>query len=258
MQKTLLLNKPIGMTPLQSIEEYRSHHPELHNVKLAYAGRLDPMAQGLLLVLIGNECKNRTSYELLPKIYKFETVFGISTDTFDILGLLLRGQTSPKLNNLRNIQGLTSGVDQLLPTFLGKQIQYYPPYSSARVHGKPLYYWAREGKLDQIEIPHKEIEIYSLEHISNFEISVEKFVKTALERISQVQGKFRQEQIIPQWEEFRKLFQGHILFGAQFEITCSSGTYIRSIAYQMGEQLGTGALAFSIKRTHVGPYCLVE
>lgn len=68
----ILLNKPLGWTPLQAIEEYKKHNPERKNQKYGYAGRLDPMARGLLIILGGNAVKKQKEMELTSKEYIFE------------------------------------------------------------------------------------------------------------------------------------------------------------------------------------------
>lgn len=257
MQKVIVLNKLIGETPLQAIEKYRTKHSTLKSQKLAYAGRLDPMAEGLLLILVGDECKNRKEYERLQKTYEFEVLYGISTDTYDIMGLLDPGSTSLRLNNSRTNPGSTSlELKRLCRSFVGRFEQPYPPYSSPRVDGKPLFYWARKGKLNQIEIPTKQVEVFSLDLICPIQISAEKFTKIAIDRISRVKGEFRQKEIIQQWIEFAEENSDQTLCGSRFKITCSSGTYVRSIAHEVGKKLKTGAIAFSIKRTQIGDYSL--
>src|SRR5579871_234239 len=86
MQTILNLYKPIGKTPLEVIREFQIQNPEYQNVKLGYAGRLDPMAEGVLLVLVGEENKKRKEYERLKKEYEFTVLFGIETDSYDALG----------------------------------------------------------------------------------------------------------------------------------------------------------------------------
>lgn len=86
MNRVLTLYKPVGATPLDVLYELQERNPGYKDVRLAYAGRLDPMAEGLLLVLVGDECKRRDHYQKLDKIYEFEVLFGVSTDTYDILG----------------------------------------------------------------------------------------------------------------------------------------------------------------------------
>src|SRR4051812_15345092 len=86
MQAIILLNKPLSFTPLQATLKFKQAFPEYADQKIAYAGRLDPMAEGLLLLLIGNETKKRKDYEALSKTYEFSILLGISTDTYDLLG----------------------------------------------------------------------------------------------------------------------------------------------------------------------------
>lgn len=88
MDKYLILEKKVGETPLSCAEDYRAQHPELEGVSMAYAGRLDPMASGKLLILLGEECKNQTSYHGLDKEYEFSVLFGIESDSLDVLGRL--------------------------------------------------------------------------------------------------------------------------------------------------------------------------
>jgi tRNA U55 pseudouridine synthase TruB len=88
MEKYIMLDKAVGETPLSCAEEYRALHPELAGVSMAYAGRLDPMASGKLLVLLGEECKNQTSYHGLDKEYEFSVLLGIGSDSHDVLGRL--------------------------------------------------------------------------------------------------------------------------------------------------------------------------
>ncbi len=84
----MVLEKKVGETPLSCAEAWRAAHQELAGVPLAYAGRLDPMASGKLLVLVGEECKNQTAYHGLDKAYNFSVLFGIESDTQDVLGRL--------------------------------------------------------------------------------------------------------------------------------------------------------------------------
>jgi len=83
-----MLEKAVGETPLSCAEEYRGKHPELTGVSMAYAGRLDPMASGKLLVLLGEECKNQAAYHGLDKEYGFSVLLGIGSDSHDVLGRL--------------------------------------------------------------------------------------------------------------------------------------------------------------------------
>ena len=89
-----MLEKAVGETPLSCAEVFRAQHPELEGVSMAYAGRLDPMASGKLLVLLGEECKNQTAYHGLDKEYEFSVLLGIGSDSHDVLGRLTTNPTS--------------------------------------------------------------------------------------------------------------------------------------------------------------------
>ena len=250
MQKVLTVNKPIGMTPLQMIEMVRWQHLELREEKMAYAGRLDPMAEGLLLILIGEECLNRTMYERMDKEYEFEILLGIETDTYDTLGLVEK--SDPDIS--RSIDKKVD--DTFISQFTGTFFQQYPPYSSARVNGKALYWYAREGKLDTIEIPGKEVTVISLEKKSSTILTSFVLQQIVYQRITKVTGEFRQTQILHRWLEYFEKYQEIEYPVISFKVICSSGTYVRSICHEMGKKLGTSALAYSIKRTRVGEFIL--
>jgi tRNA pseudouridine55 synthase len=253
MDATLLLNKPLGVTPLELIQAYVKVHPEYQGVKLGYAGRLDPMAEGLVLILVGEENKQREKYLGLDKEYEIEVLFGISTDTYDVLGLVtgIRGY---------DLSLAESRIPELVAHFQGTYDQAYPPYSSKAVQGKPLYWWAREGKLSSIIIPTASRTVQSIVHLENRFIDTDDLVGDVWEKIATIQtGDFRKPAIIDSWKSWHaskdSTSQNPFLI-ASFRITASSGTYMRSIAHDMGRHIGLPALAFSIKRTRIGDYTL--
>jgi tRNA pseudouridine55 synthase len=114
MENVLRLYKNPGETPLECLERFRVANPEYTNEKMTYAGRLDPMAEGVLIVLAGEECKKKDEYLGLDKEYIFEVLFGIQSDTYDILGI-------PKIAEKKDFD---------IKSFVGKRIQEYPAYSS--------------------------------------------------------------------------------------------------------------------------------
>lgn len=235
--------KKQGWTPLTAIEEFKKSHHEYKDEKVSYAGRLDPMAEGVLLLLIGNENKKRKDYEKLSKTYETEIVLGITTDSFDALGLIINvsfDKISPEL------------IKRALGELAGKQMQKYPPYSSQPVLGKPLYWWARENRIPEIEIPEKKIEIYKLDLISISEIKTEDLHKEVVEKIKRVKGEFRQKEILKNWEKFYLQNKLGKFVKIKLEIECSSGTYIRRLADDIGRKLGCGAFSILITRTKVG------
>lgn len=256
-QSVLCLYKKVGETPLARMERFRAEHPEYTGVPMTYAGRLDPLADGLLVVLTGEECKQKEKYLELDKEYVCEVLLGAETDTYDVLGLVPRSLGEVGKESRKNV-GYFFGTDEIshvLKTFLGKHIQTYPPYSSKPVGGKPLFAHAREGTLGEIEMPTKEVEIYDIELVSTREITREKLLAEVLAKIATVTGDFRQQEIIESWktalgEEGTQ--EKYTLATIRAEV--SSGTYMRSTAHELGKKLGMSALAFSITRTKVGGF----
>lgn len=250
MKTYLKLYKPIGLTPLEVIQQFQKENPEYQNIKLGYAGRLDPMAEGLLLVLVGEECKKRKEYERLSKTYEFEVLFGISTDTFDVMGKITKINPQP-------VKISAEEIHKVIKKYKGEILQEYPPYSSPKVNGKPLFWWARENRLDEIKIPKKRIEIYDFSRLNRdsklSKITSKELLKVVHKRIENVKGDFRQKEILQIWD--KELKDKGLRFAVlKFKITCSSGTYVRSIANKIGEDLGIGAIAFSINRTKMGKF----
>lgn len=236
--------KSVGETPFQVVERIKKFK-NLSNEKIGFAGRLDPMAEGVLVLLVGEENKKRKEYERLPKIYEFEVLFGISTDTYDVMGI-------PKLHAEKEIE------DSVLKIKSGEIVQEYPPYSYIKVSGKPLYWWARNKKLQEIKIPSKKINIYEAKMIKKHSISFQKLISEVKERIKKVQGDFRQEEIINKWESLYSENRKYSFRVVKYKIKCSSGTYVREIANSLGARLQTGAIAMSITRTKVGRYSMIN
>ena len=243
MEKIIYVWKPVGLTPLELVEKFKEKYAEYKNETISYAGRLDPMTEGILVLLIGEENKNREKYLGLKKEYESEIIFGISTDTFDSLGLIEQFDFKeiPKLE-----------IEKSLKSFIGKQKQFYPPYSSKAVKGKPLFWWARNGKINEIEIPQRQIEIYSIEILEASQIEVSELVEKILDQIKNVKGDFRQDEIMKEWEKFGQKYGSQKLVNLKIKVSCSSGTYIRRIADDLGKKLGTNAFAYSIKRIRIG------
>ncbi|MFB6226316.1 MAG: hypothetical protein ABEJ02_03105 [Candidatus Paceibacteria bacterium] len=252
MKEVILLDKPVSVTPLQAIERFKERNTKYQDKKMSYAGRLDPMAEGLLVCLVGEENKKQQEYQKLDKEYEFEVLFGVSTDTYDVMGLL------NSLNISQYPDNMDEQAEKHLKEFRGEIIQQLPPYSSYRIKGKPLFWWAREGRLDEIEIPKKQVEVKELNPIDSYQMEIGQIIEEVVNRVSAVEGEFRQKQIISRWKRLAKENAKEKLRIFKFSCSVTSGTYIRSIADKLGEKLGTGAVAFSILRTRVGEYNLED
>jgi len=255
--KRRVVLKKIGETPLQALESFRVSAGLPNDISLTYAGRLDPMAEGKLLILIGEECKKRERYDSLDKEYEFEVLFGFSSDTGDMLGLPEsepqgKGAKEPSEEELRSIARL----------FVGSHKLAYPAFSSKTVNGKPLFQYALEGALEGVEIPTALVSIYRAEYLGKESIERERLVEKVVQKINLLQAPadsgrlgadFRKEEILEKWKALREpKGERHVV--AKFKVTVSSGTYMRALAPMIAEKLGQKGLAYSIRRTKIGRY----
>ncbi len=247
--KVIAVIKPVGKTPLWAVERIKTLNPGLKNTTVSYAGRLDPMAEGVLLLLIGDENKKRREYEGLTKTYIVKIVLGLSSDTFDTLGIV---------GSINTTKIGINKIKKILKEFIGKKTQIYPPYSSKTVRGKPLYWWAREKRLSEIELPKRDIEIKSISLIKHNKVLIDTLYKKIIKTIHNIDGNFRQEQITHSWDKVYKDYKGNEFNALTLEVSCSSGTYMRRLCSDLGEKLSCGALCLSIKRTRLGEYTLKD
>lgn len=186
------------------------------------------MAQGVMLVLVGDEAnKNRSFYLNLPKIYIFEILIGVATDTGDKMGLPVR---TDRLKEYKDLD---------LKKYIGFFIQDYPKYSSPIIAGKKKF--------------SKQVEINKLSLLDQTKISWLEIIKTLDRQLGLVNGDFRQDEIIKAWHKinFSPDDQLSIL---RLEIESSSGVYVRLLAEKIASDLGSVGLAWSITRSKVGNY----
>lgn len=240
--------KKVGQTPLSLIDEFRAEYPELKDQTIGYAGRLDPMAEGLVLLLLNEKNKERSRFERIRKVYETDVIFGLSSDTFDTLGIAKEEEDK---------QIVEDELQTAIKSFIGKQEHAYPPFSSPRVGGKALWQWAKEGKISEITIPKKQIEVYDAQLISLSSIESALLLDHITTAIKTVTGDFRQEETIANWESLlKKKTKTYQVATIRFDV--SSGTYIRSLDNRLGKLLGTGALALRILRETIGKIELDE
>ncbi|MCR4284352.1 MAG: hypothetical protein NUV64_03535 [Parcubacteria group bacterium] len=246
MQSEILnIYKPLGLSPLEAIKRFLAQNEAPWGLKMTYAGRLDPMAEGVLLILVGDNVHKKDYYLKMEKEYEAEILFGFETDTYDILGLPLRAEKN-------EVSG--EEIKKELEKFHGEISLPLPPYSSYKIKGKPLFSWAREGKLNEIEIPLRKTEVRDIEFLKSYDIRLENLIKTIVNRIDKVSGDFRQSEIKNRWEKMLKDKGDQTFKIVKIRFLVSSGTYIRSITHELGKRLGTSAILFSLIRTSVGEY----
>lgn len=266
MQEGLILSyKKQGETPLACLERERVLNNIDSKVKMTYAGRLDPMAEGLLVILVGEECKKKDKYIGLDKVYEFEILVGFKTDTDDLLGItrspedrfFRSSDLSVEEFNRRSqiIQNQSSGFDYVLKSFIGTFMQKYPNFSSKTVNGRQLFQLAKEGELP-LDIPEHKVTIYDLKQTGYRIISKEKLKAEIITKINIVSGDFRQEKIVKRWEEVLESSTQESFEIISCKVSCSSGTYVRKLVSDIGKKLGVPLVTYNILRTKVGNYSL--
>lgn len=199
----LLLDKPKGMSSAYAIGKLK----RLGQKKIGHAGTLDPMATGLIIVLLG-EATKLSGYLLEngEKSYIGTLKLGQITDTWDAEGTTVEERDFSSID--------APMLEAVVHSWLGKSMQEVPAYSAAKHQGQPLYKLARAGK----ETPVKTKEIF----ISHAEV---------------------------QWVDLPSM---------RFRVTCSSGSYIRSLAHSLGIRLGCGATLTGLTREYSHPFNLQD
>ena len=135
---------------------------------------------------------------------------------------------------------------------MGKLEQMYPAFSSRPVGGKPLFQWAREGKIDQVMIPKHEVEVFSAEYVARKIILKDELQKEIQRKVSWVNGDFRQEETIRKWKEVLDQVEEKEFVVDKVKVEVSSGFYVRQFVSDMARSFDTVATTYSINRTRVG------
>lgn len=196
----LLVDKPSGWTSHDVVNFVRGRY---RLAKVGHGGTLDPMATGLLVLLLGKGTQCSNAVMAGEKTYEGELTLGITTDSQDREGEIL--QTRPLPPDLDRAR-----IEALLPEFTGEILQTPPMVSALKKDGVPLYKLAREGRT--IEREARPVTIHQLE---------------ILELSPPVMG---------------------------LRVRCSKGTYVRTLAHDIGEKLGCGAHLSALRRTASGSF----
>ena len=151
MHGILLVNKQAGMTSRDVVNKIVD---KFHTKKVGHTGTLDPLATGVLVICVGKATKLVNLLTSTKKEYIAEVTLGISTDTLDITGKVLKSE-KVSINKDRIIDVLNG--------FQGKYMQEVPNYSAVKVNGKKLYEYARENI--EVSLPKREVEIEKISFI---------------------------------------------------------------------------------------------
>jgi len=149
MEGLVLFNKPSGYTSYQVVEFFKKKT----NKKVGHGGTLDPLAEGLLIIGIGEYTKELTKF-LRESIKEYICIIklGYISDTYDKEGKII--ETNKEIPDFEKIK-------EILESFKGKILQKPPIYSAIKIKGKPLYKLARKG--EKINLKEREVTVYDLE-----------------------------------------------------------------------------------------------
>jgi tRNA U55 pseudouridine synthase TruB len=214
--------KNIGESMQSVVDRFKQQYMLDKNEKVAFAGRLDPIAHGIVRLLSGEDRKKMDMMCLHDKIYTFDVIEGFTTDTYDILGLVNLDMCEYK-ENIFDTEKIIN--------------QEYPIYSSKTVdiNGRMVRLWdaAKNNMLENIKIPTKEVKIYYVKKIGCAEFNSDEIYNIIQNIINTVNGDFRQKEILDKWKEV--LLTNKKTYKINHYITkISSGGYVRSIAHSMG------------------------
>ena len=149
----ILINKPAEMTSFGVVARIRRVLTQAaqKKVKVGHTGTLDPFATGLMILVIGKECKNAEKYSKLDKVYEA---------TFRLGQISTTGDPEGELTEVSDIQPTATQINTALAQFQGEILQRPPIFSAIKIDGKRAYKLARDGQ--EVEIPERSITIHSL------------------------------------------------------------------------------------------------
>ena len=203
LEGVLLVDKPGDHTSHDVVARLRR---KLNMKRIGHAGTLDPMATGLMILLIGKATKISQYLVSLDKAYEGTVELGKVTDSQDADGEVLETRPVPPLTE--------ADIRKAMAGFLGDQYQMPPMYSAIKIDGVPLYKNARKGV--EVEREPRFIRVMSLE----------------LTRFA-----------LPYFD---------------FKLRCTKGTYVRTIAHDLGQKLGCGAHLSALRRTSTDKFDVAD
>lgn len=206
-----IINKPKGITS-HDVVDYMRRITSIR--RIGHAGTLDPLAHGVLVVLVGRQyTKQQDAYMAGEKEYIAEITFGKTSETYDAEGPFA------EVADEASIAALTKeSIETVLPQFIGTIQQRPPAHSAIKVRGEALYKKARRGDITDDDIPMRTVTIDAIELLD----------------FSEGTGT---ENTLPT---------------ASIIVRCQKGVYIRSLAHDIGQLLSAGAYMSDLQRTKVG------
>ena len=198
-----LVDKPVGISSFGVVAKVKRLIREQtgQKVKIGHTGTLDPLASGLMIMVLGSYTKRASEFSKLDKTYEVELTLGYVSKTGDAEGPIAK---------ISDKQPTEMEIKHVLDQFIGQIKQTPHAHSAVKVGGQRAYKLARAGK--EVKIEPRKVRIYDIRNTKY---------------------------------EYPKLW---------FTTTVSSGTYIRSLAEDIGQKLGTGAYVSVLRRTKVGSF----
>lgn len=201
----LLIDKPSGMTSFGVVARLRRVLSKQFGkkIKVGHTGTLDPFATGLMIIVIGKECKNASFYTKLDKVYEATICLGEVSSTGDPEG---------QIDKISNVEPALERIEEVLDHFRGEITQSPPIFSAIKINGERAYKLARKG--EEFEMPKRQVNVYELKVVD--------------------------------YNYPNLKIRTHV----------SSGTYIRSLAVDIGEMLQTGAYCSELRRISIGDWSI--
>jgi tRNA pseudouridine55 synthase len=202
---TLLIDKPAGMSSFGVVARVRRvlSQQQGKKVKVGHTGTLDPFATGLMIIVVGKECKNAGTYTKMDKVYEATIQLGQTSTTGDPEG---------ELSDVSDTVPTRAQVDVAIEAFKGEITQQPPIYSAIKINGERAYKLARAGQV--VEMPLRQVTVFSIDIIDYTYPNI--------------------------------TIRTHV----------SSGTYIRTLAQDIGVALGTGAYCTDLRRTRIADWSI--
>lgn len=255
------IDKPYRWTSADVIRKVKwcaCRHFHKKNLKVGHAGTLDPLATGVLLVCIGKATKMAEELQKHEKEYIAGITFGATTPSYDLEKDI--DQTYP-----------TDGVSEAalraaLPGFLGEQEQVAPLFSAKSVDGVRAYELARKAwkrmqaqKAEPVGFDHSAVETLSKQLINIIDIDLIRFCPDGIpaDSLEQCDAGLHNPDGSVNLRNSRINVTDNSSLGlphADIRVACSKGTYVRALARDLGEALGSGAHLDGLRRTRTGGF----
>ena len=240
--------KRVGETSLQALQRIQQI-AKIEDEKITFAGRLDPMASGVLFALSGDDRFLKDELNKLDKRYSLSVLIGVSTDTGDILGILNE-------SNAFKSRFAKSEFEAVLDDFVGEINWRYPCFSSKTYEGKQLIWHSLEGACPE-KRPRYRGAIHSIKFKDILLLKKKELRERILDDLSKVRPSnadskyrdFRIADVRRSWEKFFEKMDDSMSFQIiDLEALVTHSVYMRTLAEKIGERLGTSALALHIER----------